>query len=55
MTKMDDYTDRSRQYRVELDFYLTDQEYDKIVSDPEKFAKFLVKQLKYGNPTLKEI
>jgi hypothetical protein len=52
---MDDYTDRSRLYRLELEFYLTDEEYDKIAKDPKKFSMFLVNQLKHGNPTLKEV
>jgi hypothetical protein len=41
----DDYTNRSRLYKVELQFYLTDQEYDKIVYDREKLEKFLIKQI----------
>ena len=52
---MDDYTDRSRLYRLELEFYLTDEEYDRIVRDPAKFSKFLINRIKHGKPTLKEV
>ena len=41
----DDYTNCSRLYKVELQFYLTDEEYDKIIYDREKLEKFLIKQM----------
>ena len=52
---MNDYEDRSRLYKLEVEFYLTDKEYDRIVQDPAKFSKFLINRIKHDNPTIKEV
>ena len=40
-----EYENRSRLYRVSLQFYLSDKEYDKFAYNREAFERFLIKQM----------